>query len=93
MAFDKVRHDGLTFKLKTYDVQGRLIIFLEDYLKNQKQRVVINVLSSSRKKMLAGVPQGSVLGPRLFLIYINDLPHNIYSICTVFGDDTSLFSK
>ena len=100
-AFDKVWHEGIIFKLKTYGVEEKLIMLLENYLKNQKQRVVLNGLSSSWKKILAGVPQGPVLGLLLFLIYIyiyiyiyiNDLPHDISSICKMFADDTSLFSK
>ena len=70
-----------------------MINLLENYLNNRNQRVVLNGLNSSWKKILAGVPQGSVLGPLLFLIYINDLPHDISSVCKMFADDTSLFSK
>ena len=92
-AFDKVWHEGLIFKLKTYGVEGKLIMLLENYLQNRNQRVVLNGLNSSWEKILAGVPQGSVLGPLLFLIYINDLPHDISSVCKMFADDTSLFSK
>ena len=88
-----VWHEGRTFKLKTYGAEGKLIMLLENYLKNKKQRVVLNGLSSSWKKILAGVPRKSVLGPLLFLTYINDLPHDISSICKMFADDTWLFSK
>ena len=66
---------------------------LINYLEDCKQRVVLNGQTSSWKNILAGVPQGSVLGPILFLIYINDLPDGIKSICKIFADDTSLFSK
>ena len=55
-AFNKVWHEGQFFKLKTYDVEGKLIMLLESYLKNRKQKVVLNGLSSSWKKILAGVP-------------------------------------
>ena len=92
-AFDKVWHEVLIFKLITYGVEVKLIMLLENYWKNRNQRVVLNGLSSSWNKTLAGVPQGSVLGPLLFLIYINDLPHDISSISKVFADDTSLFLK
>ena len=92
-SFDKVWHNGLIFKLKTNGVEGKLIMLLENYLKNWNQKVVLNGLSSSWKKILAGVQQGSVLRSLLFLIYINDLPHNISSICKMFADDTLPFSK
>ena len=70
-----------------------MIILLENYLKNGQQRVALNGLSFSWKKILAEIPQRSLLGPFLFLIYVNDLPHDISSICKMFADDTSLFSK
>ena len=92
-AFDKVWHDGLLFKLKTYGVEGDLLLLLKNYLKNRKQRVVLNCQTSEWRKINSGVPQGSVLGPLLFLIYINDLPDGITSICKIFADDTSLFLK
>ena len=66
---------------------------MENYLTGRQQRVVLNGQNSSWKNILAGVPQGSVLGPLLFLIYINDLPNGIESICKIFADDTSLFSE
>ena len=92
-AFDKVWHEGLLYKLKTYGIDGQLLSLLENYLKNREQRVVLNGQTSEWRKIKSGVPQGSVLGPLLFLIYINDLPDGISSICKIFADDTSLFSK
>ena len=65
---------------------------MQDYLRSQQQRVVLNGQTSSWENVLAGVPQGSVLGPLLFLIYIDDIPEGIKSICKIFADDTSLFS-
>ena len=64
-----------------------------NYLEDCKQRVVLNGQSSSWKNILAGIPQDSVLGSILFLIYMNDLPDGIKSICKILADDTSLFSK
>ena len=92
-AFDKVWHEGLIYKLKTYGIDGKLLKLLENYLTDRQQRVVLNGQTSSWQNIYAGVPQGSVLGPLLFLIYINDLPDGLASMCKIFVDDTSLFSK
>ena len=92
-AFDKVYHPGLLFNLKSYGIEGNLLKLLENYLHNRKQRVVLNGQCSSWKNILSGVPQDSVLGTLLFLIYINDLPDGINSLCKIFADDTSIFSK
>ena len=92
-AFDKVWHKGLLFKLKSYGVTGQVYKLIENYLTNRKQRVTLNGLHSDWIDISAGVPQGSILGPLLFLIYINDLPENITSFTKLFADDTSIFSK
>ena len=91
-AFDKVWHDGLIFKLKQNGVSGSLLLFFQNYLNNRKQSVVLNGSHSSYSKVESGVPQGSVLGPLSFLIYINDLERNIKSNIKFFADDTMLFS-
>ena len=67
-------------------------MLLQDYLKNHQQRVVLNGQSSEWTDIKAGVPQGSALGPLLFLIYINDLPDGLGSDAKLFADDRSLFS-
>ena len=88
----KVWHDGLLYKLKCLDVERDFYNILKNYLQNRKQRVVLNGQSSPWLDINAGVPQGSVLGPLLFLIYINDLPENLVSVAKLFADDTSIFS-
>ena len=91
-AFDKVWHKGLLFKLKQNGISGTLLKLLGNYLNNRKQRVVLNGTLSDYKDIASGVPQGSVLGPLLFLIYINDLEKNIKSKIRFFADDTMLYS-
>ena len=91
-AFDKVWHDGLIFKLKQNGISGNLLKLFENYLHNRKERVVLNGSFSDYSIIESGVPQGSVLGPLLFLIYINDLERNIKSNIKFFADDTMLFS-
>ena len=91
-AFDKVWHQGLLFKLKQNGIHGPLLSFFESYLSNRQQRVVLNGFYSDYEKIESGVPQGSVLGPLLFLIYINDLEENVKSNVKFFADDTMLYS-
>ena len=83
-VFDKVWHKGALFKLKSYSVEGGLLSLLECFLSNREQRVVLNGQTSDWRKINSVVLQGSVLGPLLFLIYINDLPDGISSICKIF---------
>ena len=91
-AFDKVWHEGLLYKLRSMGISGDLYKLLENYLSGRLQRVVLNGQMSSWKPFLAGVPQGSILGPLLFLIYINDLPNELKSNAKLFADDTSLLT-
>ena len=90
-AFDKVWHEGLLFKLKQNGVSGKLLSFFKSYLSNRKQRVAINGFYSEFASIESGVPQGSVLGPLLFLVYINDLEKDIKSNVKFFADDTMLY--
>ena len=91
-AFDKVWHEGLIFKLKQNGIDGNLLKLFQNYLTNRKQRVVLNGQESYWGDIKTGVPQGSVLGPLLFLVYINDLEEGIKSSIKFFADDTSMFS-
>ena len=88
----EVWHEGLIFKLKQNGISGKLFNLIKDFLKNRKQRVVLNGQFSLWADVDAGVLQGSILGPLLFLIYINDLTNDLSSSAKLFPDDTSLFS-
>ena len=91
-AFDKVWHEGLIYKIRRCGVAGTLLLLLQSFLSNRKQRTVLNGQSSTWGNIQAGVPQGSILGPLLFLIYINDLVQNLRCKVKLFADDTSLFT-
>ena len=90
-AFDKVWHEGLLLKLKSNGIDGQLYLLIENFLSERYQRVVLNGKASSWKRVSAGVPQGSVLGPLFFLIYINDLAEGVTCKVNFFADDTSMF--
>jgi hypothetical protein len=91
-AFDKVWHKGIIYKLQKCGVSGQLLLWCADYLKDHMQRVVTNWQHSEWGTIKAGVPQGSVLGPLLFLIYINDLVQTVqHCHIRLFADDTCLF--
>ena len=91
-AFDKVWHKGLLYKLKSMGIPGDLFNLLENYLSVRLQRVILNGQTASWRPVLAGVPQGSLLRPLFFLIYINDLPNELKSNAKLFADDTPLFT-
>ena len=90
-TFDRVRHKGLVYKLKAAGISGFLLCWLTDYLDNRKQRVVLPGGISDWTDIKAGVPQGSILGPLLFLLYINDIVEYIHSSIRLFADDTNLY--
>ena len=92
-AFDRVWHDGLLLKLEKYGVSGNLFQLIKSSLSGRFQRVLLNGQTSDWETIQAGVPQGSILGPLFFLIYINDLTDNLNSNAKLFANDTSLFSE
>ena len=91
-AFDRVWHDGLVYKLKRCGVSGQLLFIIQSFLKDRKQRTVLNGHCSTWGDVSAGVPQGSILGPLFFLVYINDLTNDLKCNVKLFADDTSLFT-
>ena len=91
-AFDKVWHDDIIFKLKQNGISGNLLNLSPNFLRNRKQRVLLNGQTSSWVDVDAGVPQGFILSPLLILIYINDTGDGISSNAKLFADDASLFS-
>ena len=87
-AFDKVGHMHLMEKLKYYGIQGRTNAWIKDFLADRKQVVVVDGEKSYEANVMSGVPQGSVLGPSLFLYYINDIAESMNSSVRLFADDT-----
>ncbi len=90
-AFDRVWHIGLLLKLQAAGVTNKVHDWLKSYLSNRKQKVTLPGVFSNWNEIKAGVPQGSILGPLLFLLYINDIVSDINSGIRLFADDTSLY--
>ena len=91
-AFDKVDHTYLIHKLNFYGIRGELLSWLEDFLSDRYQSVIIEGFQSSTTKVTSGVPQSSVLAPLLFLCFINDLQENITNKIKLYADDVMLYS-
>ena len=92
-AFDRVWHAGLLHKLKSYGISGQIFGLISSFLSNRQLWVVLDGKSSQEYPVNAGVPQGSILGPTLFLLYINDLPDDVICNIAIYADDTTLYSK
>ena len=92
-AFDSVPHQRLLVKLKSYGITGKVYSWVADFLSDRCQRVRVGRDRSSYANVLSGIPQGSILGPVLFTIFINDISDNIQSFCRIFADDTKIFDK
>ena len=93
-AFDSVNHDLILTKLKSmYGIDGRLLKFVQNYLQGREQSVVIENCVSTSKPVLSGVPQGSILGPILFVLFINDLPSGLSqgTELALYADDTKIW--
>ena len=92
-AFDKVPHKRLIFKLRKLSINEKIVRWIESWLSGRRQRVVIEGIESGWEEVWSGVPQGSVLGPILFIAFINDIDENVLSRVLKFADDTKLLSR
>ena len=91
-AFDKDPHRRLLQKLYSYGIRGKLHLWVNEFLFDRKQRVIVNGSQSTWKNVTSGIPQGSVLGSVLFLVFINDFPDIINVPIKLFADDAKLYS-
>ena len=89
-GFDRVWHKGFILKFEKYGINGNLLLWFMDYLFNRSQKFILNETYSKQQTINAVVPQGSVLGPLLFLICINDISDQFFGLARLFADDTSL---
>ena len=90
-AFDQVPHRRLLHKLNYLGITGNINKWISDFLKDRNQRVPVQHLYSEPAQVTSGIPQGGILGPLLFTIFINDLPDCVSSCCKIFADDTKLY--
>ena len=93
-AFDKVSHNRLIYKLERYGgVSGKLLTWMRSYLRGRKMKTIVRGVGSQWADVTSGVPQGSVLAPLMFLIYVNDLPDGLVSYINMFADDAKLMRQ
>ena len=92
-AFDRVWHADLLHKLKSYGISGQIFGLISSFLSKRWLQVILNGKSSQDYPVNAGVPQGSILGPTVFLLYINDLSDGVICNIAIYADDTTLYSK
>ena len=92
-AFDSVWHTGLLHKLKAYGISGQIFGLVSSFFSSKCLRVVLDGKSSKEYAVNAGVPRGSILGPTLFLLYINDLSDDVIYIIAIYADNTAFYSN
>ena len=92
-AFDSIWHAGHLHKRKSYGISGQIFSLISSFLSNRRLRVLLDGKSSQEYPVNAGVPQGTIIGPTLFLLYINDLPDDVICDIAIYADDTTLYSK
>ena len=92
-ALDRVWYAGLLHKLKSYGISGQIFGLISSFLSNRRLQMVLDGKSSREYPVNAGVPQGSILGPTLFLLYNNDIPDGVICNIAIYADDTTLYSK
>ena len=92
-AFNSVPHRRLLAKVEAHGISMKVRNWIKDFLSNRTQRVLINGVGSEPGNVTSGIPQGSVLGPILFVLYINDLPRHVRSRAELFADDTKIFAR
>ena len=91
--FDRVWHADLLYKLKSYGISGQIFDLISSFLSNRQLQVVLDGKCSQEYPVNAGVPQGSILDPTHFLLYINDLPDDVICNITIYADNTTLSSR
>jgi hypothetical protein len=92
-AFDSVPHRRLLMKMRGMGITGPILRWCESFLQNRKQRVVLNGEASAWTPVISGVPQGSIIGPTLFVIFINDMPDEVRSTLKMFADDAKIYCR
>ncbi|KAI8504383.1 hypothetical protein Bbelb_175010 [Branchiostoma belcheri] len=91
-AFDTVPHERLINKVESFGIAENLLLWIRNFLTHRRQRVVVNGQASSWKAVTSGVPQGSVLGPLLFSMFVSDIPDELHNFVSLFADDTKIYA-
>ena len=91
-AFDTVPHERLAVKMEAFGITGKILRWVKSFLHNRRQKVCIEGVESKWGAVKSGIPQGSVLGPTLFVLFINDMPEEVTNMCKLFADDAKISS-